>query len=180
MSIVTEAEYSVKVSSSLTFPLTVRVPLSVVGQLAVLLELPTAVDLLAIAASAGLSPEQALLEASRRTDDPLRREQPEERRRVVEPVGVAVGQGEELAVAGGQRGAGMCLIVAVEVGNPHLFARFDNGFEFAQKLFYALDEAFLVWEDDCADVGQFAQAAQRAPPEIEDVDVRVVRGMGGG
>jgi tight adherence protein C len=40
-------------------------------QAAVLVELPTAVDLLAIAASAGLSPEQALLEASRQTGDPL-------------------------------------------------------------------------------------------------------------
>ena len=37
----------------------------------VLLELPTAVDLLAIAASAGLSPEHALLEASHQTSGPL-------------------------------------------------------------------------------------------------------------
>ncbi|MGD9894764.1 MAG: type II secretion system F family protein [Dehalococcoidia bacterium] len=40
-------------------------------RVAVLLELPTAVDLLAIAASAGLSPEHALLEASHQTSGPL-------------------------------------------------------------------------------------------------------------
>lgn len=60
---------------------------------AVAAELPVALDLLAIAASAGLSPEQALLEASRRLRGPLG----DGLRRVVADAGVgASGYGEGL------------------------------------------------------------------------------------